>query len=192
MTGPDDILPTPRLLEIADIVGSSLAVYVAVVVMVRVSGKRTTGQLNSFDWIISVVVGSLMASGILLDNVQLLDAIIAMFVIALCQGLVTFAVTRTDIASKIIKAEPALLLHDGEMLRRTMRQCRISEEEVRMALRENGIAHLGEAKWVVLETNGELSVISAQNASFETSDAMKDVARPTRDWDYAGAQSKES
>ena len=169
-------------MEVADVAASAIAVYFAVVVMVRLSGKRTTGELNSFDWIITVVVGSLMASGILLDNVLLLDAIIAMVVIALCQWIVTFAVTRTRLASRVIKAEPALMLHEGKMLRKTMKHARISEEEVRMALRENGIVDLDGAQWVVLETNGQLSVIPRQDASFTGCDAMEDVAKPTRDW----------
>ncbi|GAB5349877.1 hypothetical protein TMRO357_01415 [Alteriqipengyuania sp. 357] len=123
-----------------------------------------------------------MANCILLDNVLLLDAIIAMMVIALCQWIVTFAVIRTRIARRIIKAVPALLLREGKMLRKTMKHARISEEEVRMALRENGIVDLEGAQWVVLETNGQLSVIPTQEASLTGCDAMKDVAEPMRDW----------
>ena len=176
----EEILPFPDLTEIADVAASAIAVYFAVVLMVRLSGKRTTGELNSFDWLITVVVGSLMASGILLDNVKLIEAVIAMIAIALCQWTVTFLVTRTRLASKVFKAEPTLLLHEGRMLKDTMKRTRISEEEVRMALRENGIVDIDGAQWVVLETNGQLSVIPRQEASLTKCDAMEDVRAPSR------------
>ena len=64
----------PRIVEIA---GNAFLFYALIIVMVRMVGKRTTSELNNFDWIINVMIGSLAASGVLLRNVATADAIAA-------------------------------------------------------------------------------------------------------------------
>ncbi len=72
------------------IIASSLYFYVLVVALVRLMGKRTTAQMNNFDWIINVAVGSLVASGILFKNVPVMGATAAILTIAICQWLLTW------------------------------------------------------------------------------------------------------
>lgn len=165
----------PRSVEIA---ANAVLFYILIVVMVRIVGKRTTSQLNNFDWIINVAVGSLAASGILLRNVASLDAVIAIAVLAACQYLTTHLVQRHPAIAKVVKAEPTLLTHKGRFLRDAMRRTRISEQEIKMALRRNGITEPAGANWVVLETNGELTVISRQDVDWDGAEALSDVRAP--------------
>ena len=125
-----------RMLEIA---GNAFLFYVLIIIMVRLVGKRTTSELNNFDWIINVAVGSLAASGILLRNVATLDAVTAIIVLAACQYLTTLMVQRSKAAAEVIKAEPTLLTHKGDYLRDAMERTRISEEEIRTAPRQSGV-----------------------------------------------------
>ena len=143
--------------------------------MVRLVGKRTTSEFNNFDWIVNVAVGSLAASGVLLKNVASLDAITAIVVIACCQVVTTKLVLKSDLASKIVKAEPTLLTHKGTYLREAMKRTRVSEEEIRTALRNAGVTKNAEANWVVLETNGTLSVIPRTDVEFENAASLCDV-----------------
>tara|TARA_A100001391_G_scaffold204318_1_gene199569 strand:- start:1299 stop:1844 length:546 start_codon:yes stop_codon:yes gene_type:complete len=165
----------PRIAEVA---ANALLFYILIVVMVRVVGKRTTSELNNFDWIINVVVGSLAASGILLSNVASLDAIAAIIVLATCQYVTTMMVQRSKTIANIIKAKPTLLTHKGTYLRDAMKRTRISEEEINTALRRNGITENGDANWVVLETNGELSVIPRQDVRWKDAKALSAVHAP--------------
>ena len=153
--------------------------YIFIIAMVRLVGKRTTSELNNFDWIINVAVGSLAASGILLKDVATLDAIGAIIVLAACQYFTTMWVQRTDLGSKVVKAQPTLLTHKGEYLRDAMKKARISEEEIRGALRRAGALENAEANWVILETNGQLSVIPRQDGDLDA-ESLKDVAVPQR------------
>ncbi len=82
---------------------SSVFFFAFIVVLVRIVGKRATSQLNNFDWIINIAVGSLAASGILLEDVRIVDAATAIAVLAALQMLTTWAVLKFEFASKAIK-----------------------------------------------------------------------------------------
>ena len=161
-----------------EISANALLFYILIIVMVRVVGKRTTSEFNNFDWIINVAVGSLAASGILLRNVASIDAIAAIVVLAACQFVTTKLVLRSEDVADIVKAEPTLLTHKGEYLRDAMARTRISEEEIKMALRAAGIGAVADANWVVLETNGTMSVLPRQNVRWDDADALSDVNCP--------------
>ena len=161
-----------------EISANALLFYILIIVMVRVVGKRTTSEFNNFDWIINVAVGSLAASGILLRNVASSDAIVAIVVLAACQFVTTKLVMRSEDVADIVKAEPTLLTHKGEYLRDAMARTRISEEEIKMALRATGITANSGANWVVLETNGTMSVIPRQDVRWGDADALSDVNCP--------------
>ena len=175
---PETINIWSSWLRAGEIAANAFLFYVLIIVMVRAVGKRTTGELNNFDWIINVAVGSLAASGILLRNVATIDAIVAIIVLAFCQFVTTKLVRASDKAADMVKAEPTLLTHKGKYLRDAMDRTRISEEEIRGALRKAGITENAGANWVVLETNGELTVIPRQDVAWEDAEALKDVNAP--------------
>ena len=87
-------------------------------------------------------------------------------------------VQRSRKAADVVKAEPTLLTHKGRYLREEMERTRISEEEIRAALRQKGITENAGANWVVLETNGQLSVIPRQDARWDEAEALSDVRGP--------------
>lgn len=153
----------------------ALFFYFLIVVLVRILGKRTTSQMNNFDWIINIAVGSLAASGILLSNVAILDATAAILVLATLQWGTTWLVVRSKLVTKLVKAEPTLLTHKGEYLEDAMRRTRVTEEEICSALRNQGITDPAGANWVVLETDGTLSVIPKQDVSLREAETMGNV-----------------
>lgn len=175
---PDTINVWSSWIRLAEISVNAVLFYILIIVMVRIVGKRTTSQLNNFDWIINVAVGSLAASGILLRNVASVDAMIAIAVLAACQYGTTHLVQRSKLVASAVKAEPTLLTHKGKFLRDAMERTRISEEEIKTALRRNGLTENAGANWVVLEPNVELSVIPRQDVTWENAEALADVSAP--------------
>ena len=165
--------------EIADTVLSAILFYFLIVVLVRVFGKRSTAQLNNFDWIINITVGSLAASGILLESVPVVRAAAAILTIMVLQFILTWLVIRVGAISRMVKASPTLLFHKGEYLQDTMRRARISKEEICSALREHGLAD-ADANWVILETNGQMTVIPKQDIDLPQAVALDNVERPER------------
>ena len=162
-------------------VGQSAAFFfVFIILVVRVLGKRVTAQMNNFDWIITVAVGSLAASGVLLKNVSIADAAVAIAVIGALQWGATWATMRFDGFARILKPSPRLLVHKGEILHGALKRERVTPHEVAAALRAQGYTDLADANWVILETNGEMTVIPRQAEGLRRADLLQDVEGPDR------------
>jgi len=164
--------------RILDSVIAVVLFYILIVLIVRLLGKRTTAQLNNFDWIINITVGSLAASGILLENVSNATAFAAIATIAVLQYGLTFITARSDSATKVIKARPTLLVHKGNFLEEAMLAARISRGEVEAALRAQGLTDVRDANWVILETNGKITVLPREDIALDEASAMNSVRHP--------------
>ena len=152
--------------------------YAFIVLLVRILGKRTTSQMNNFDWIITIAVGSLAASGILLRDIAIIEAVAAIIILSAAQWFTTWLVLRSKRFANIVKAEPTLLTHKGEYLEGAMKRMRISKEEISSVLRKHGMTELSAANWVILETNGEMTVIPRKDTEISEVQTMSDVGRP--------------
>lgn len=133
--------------------------YIALVVLLRASGKRTLAKLNAFDLIVTVALGSTLATVLLSKSVALLEGLVAFALLAGLQYLVAWISVRSPRFSDFVKSEPTLLLHHGRFLEGAMRAQRVTQAEVLAALRGSGAADPGQVVAVVLETDGSLSVI---------------------------------
>ena len=133
--------------------------YVALVFLLRVSGKRTLSKLNTFDLIVTVALGSTFATILLSKDVALAEGVLALALLILLQFVITWFSVRSEAVQRVVKAEPALLLRRGEFLHGAMKRERVTEEEIRAVVREQGTGSLEEVDAVVLETDGSFSVL---------------------------------
>lgn len=140
-------------------VASGAVTYVALVAMLRVSGKRTLSKMNAFDLVVTVAFGSILASTMLSKDVPLVDGLAALAVLILAQYAVAKGSVRWPSFATVVKSTPRLLMFRGAWLPEAMKAERVSEGEVRAALREHGVARLEDAGAVVLETDGTLTVV---------------------------------
>lgn len=136
------------------------AAYAALVLVLRVSGKRTLGQLNAFDFVVTVSLGSTLATILLSTDVSFMEGLLALALLAGLQFLVASVAARWPRVRGALTAQPVLLLVDGEVRHPALARNRLTESELRQAVRQQGIGDLSLVKAVVLETNGKLSVIS--------------------------------
>lgn len=140
----------------------AIAGYVALVVLLRISGKRTLADMNAFDFVVTVALGSVLATTILNRSVSLAEGLAALVSLVVLQGLVAFMAARSRAVRRAVKAEPTLLVRNGELLDGAIRNARLSKAEVFAAIRASGEADLADVSAVVLETNGNLSVITGR------------------------------
>ena len=143
--------------SIARVVVCIPVVYLTTIAAVRVSGKRSTSQMNNFDWIVTVAMGSIVGSGIILSTVRVAPALVAVGM--LLQYAVTSAVGRWAWAQRAAQASPAVLVYHGEFQDATLRAERVSRQEVMAAIRRSGLHGPEAAEAVVLETDASISVI---------------------------------
>jgi len=141
------------------IIAATPILYCTLILFVRLSGKRSTSDMNNFDWIVTVAMGSIIGSGILVKEVGLAEALVAIALLLLLQYGATRAMLDSATARRLIKAEPRLLVSRGQYLPAAMRKERITEGEVLAAIRESGMFDLNQVRAVVLESDATLSVI---------------------------------
>lgn len=133
--------------------------YVGLILFLRVSGKRTLTKLNAFDLVVTVALGSTLATILLSKDVSLLEGLTAFALLIFLQYFITFTSVRWQWFNKFIKSEPSLLYLEGQFLRKAMKQERVNEIEILQAVRSSGIGSLDEVKAVVMETDGSMSII---------------------------------
>ncbi len=133
--------------------------YAALVVFLRLSGKRTLTKLNAFDLVITVALGSTLSSVLLDKSISLAEGAVAFALLILLQYLLTWCSVRWRPFEKVVKSEPTLLVHRGEFLSEAMRRQRITQSEVLSAVRSSGNGAVSGIRAVVLENDGSLSVI---------------------------------
>ena len=133
--------------------------YIALILMLRMSSKRTLSQMNVFDFVYIVVVGDLLAIMILDETVSLAEGLLAIVVLLGFKVGLAWLTTRSRGAEHAVNGEPTLLVRRGRFLHEAMHAQRVTEAEIIASVREQGIADLEDVEAVVLETNGAFSVV---------------------------------
>lgn len=133
--------------------------YAVLVLLLRISGKRTLTKLNAFDLVVTVALGSTLATVLLSKSVALAEGALALALLIFLQFAITWLSVRSPGFQAVIKAEPTLVLHRGRFLEGAMRSQRVTREEVFAAMRASGVATVDEVAAVVLETDGSVSII---------------------------------
>lgn len=146
--------------------------YPSMLVMLRLSGQRTLSKMNAFDLVVTIALGSTLASVILTGSVALAQGLLAFFLLIAMQYLLALLTSRLPVAERWVNGEPVLLFHRGTFLRQAMRQARVSEDEIRAGVRQQGRDALADIEAVVLETNGQLSVIPTAHAGRDSALAV--------------------
>jgi uncharacterized membrane protein YcaP (DUF421 family) len=143
----------------------ALLLYPALVILIRVAGKRSVSKMNNFDWIVTVAVGSLIASGIVFDSVTVIDTVLGIGILLGMQWALTRWMSRSESTTRAVVSTPTLMLHKGRMLDGAMQRERISVEEIHSALRAAGLSDPSQAYAVVLESNAALTVIPTEKGN---------------------------
>lgn len=152
--------------------------YIALVFWLRISGKRTLSKWNVFDFIVTIALGSILASVIISKSVPLFDGILAFVVLIGLQYIITWLSVRSSKFAALIKAEPTLLLSDAEYCTAALKSQRVTKSEIRAAIRAAirgaDILAIEDVAAVVLETDGSFSVLKQNNSGLKT--ALSDVS----------------
>lgn len=136
-----------------------ISAYAALILLLRVSGKRTLSKMNSFDFVVTIALGSTLATVLLSKDVALAEGVTAFALLIFLQFVITWLSVRSKWVRRLVKGEPRLLFYQGEFLHDAMREVRVTPEEIRQAARTGSFADLDDVGAVVLETDGTMSVM---------------------------------
>lgn len=148
--------------------------YVGLIVLLRLSGKRTLSKMNAFDLVVTVAFGSTLATALLSKDVPLAEGLTGLAILIFLQLIVTWLSVRSGIVRRLVRSEPTLLYFRGAFLHQALRAERVLESEAYQAVRSNGRGGLESVKAVVLESDGSLSVVSSAT---EANAALRGVGR---------------
>jgi uncharacterized membrane protein YcaP (DUF421 family) len=138
----------------------TLLAYISLIAMLRISGKRTLTQMNAFDFIVTIALGSAFATVMLNKNVVLADGLLALLLLIGLQYLITKLSSRFPIVKNIITSSPTVLLYRGKIDHKALKEQRITVDELKEAIRKKGIQDVSKVGAVILETAGELIVMA--------------------------------
>lgn len=133
--------------------------YIALLVCLRTSGKRTLAKLNAFDFVVTVALGSTLATILLSQSVSLTNGVAAMVLLIALQYLVTWTSVRSPRIAGLMRSEPSLLMRDGRILPGALQQERVTENELMTQIRLSDTPDPDRVAAVVLESDGSFSVI---------------------------------
>lgn len=137
------------------------AMYVTLVVLLRLSGSRSLASMNAFDFIVTVAIGSAFGRALTAKGVALAEAAAAFALLLALQYAVAWLQTRWSFVMGIVTNPPQLLYFRGQFLREAMRRERVTEAELEAAVRKKKLGSMDEVEAVVLESSGEFSVIAS-------------------------------
>ena len=140
------------------IVLTALLIYIALVILTRLSGKRSFSKMSSFDFSMTVAIGSVLATVIISKSVSLQHGVIGLVSIYAIQMLVAFG-RRWKLVRKLMDNQPSLLMKDGEIIEGSLKKCHVTESDLRAKLREANVIQLSEVKAVIFESTGDISVL---------------------------------
>lgn len=133
--------------------------YFSIVILLRISGKRTLSKMNQFDFIVTVALGSVLASSMLSKSIPLVEGILAMVILIFLQYIITWLSVRKEYISQMVKSSPVILLYKGKFLTKELEAQRITELELLSKVRQKGLGSIEEIDAIVLETDSSISII---------------------------------
>ncbi len=157
--------PLARIL----IVGT--AAYLAIVLILRISGKRTLASMSAFDFIIAVAVGAVFGRTLTAKELSLSETLTAFLLLAVLQFIFAYLENRSKVFKKVFSTTPTLLYYKGKFLEENLRKERLSKSKVFGAVRKKGFGSMEQVTAVILEIDASFSIIErseeAENSTFD-------------------------
>ena len=145
--------------SLPEVVVRTAIVYLFLVVVLRISGKREVGQMSILELIVILIISDAVQNSMVGENSTLWGGLVAVLtLLALDFGLKALS-SRSRRVRRVVEGEPRLLIRDGRLLDKALREEGVEPEQVRAAVRSQGIARVEDVRLAVLEIDGSISVI---------------------------------
>jgi uncharacterized membrane protein YcaP (DUF421 family) len=142
-----------------DIVLRAIALYVFIVFVMRVIGRRELSSMTPFDLVLLIILGDAIQQGLTQDDYSVTGAIIAVATMATMQVITSYLSFRSRRARKVLEGEPIVVIDRGELVEHNLQRERMTADEVAEEMRQQQIASIDQVEWGILEANGSISFI---------------------------------
>jgi uncharacterized membrane protein YcaP (DUF421 family) len=142
-----------------EIIVRTTVVYLVILVGLRLAGKREIGQLTVFDLVVLLLISNAVQNAMVGQDASLTGGIIAAVVLLILNALVSLLRLRSVRLRRLVEGSPTVLILHGEVIEDHMRREGLDADTLEAALREHGVAKIGDVEMAVLETDGSISVV---------------------------------
>ena len=142
-----------------EIVLRTAIVYLFLVVVLRLSGKREVGQLSILELIVILVISDAVQNSMVGENTTVWGGLVAVLTLVGLDKGIGLVSERSKRVRQALEGEPRLLVRDGRLMEKALREEKVDAEDVRTAVRAHGLARIEDVRMAVLETDGSISVI---------------------------------
>lgn len=153
---------------LGSVVVRTLVVYLALLLGLRVAGKRELGQMTAFDLVVILVISNAVQNAMVGPDTSLTSGLVAAFTLLAANWTINQAGLRWSWLEHRITGNPTLLINHGSFVDGHLQREGLRREEVLMAMREHGVADVSDVEWAVLETDGTISIIPVGSESQRT------------------------
>jgi len=139
----------------------TLAVYLVLVALLRLFGKRELGQMAPFDLVVVLLISNAVQNAMLGPDTSLTSGLLAAFVLLAANWAINRLALRSELVQRLISGQPVILINHGEFLDMNLRHEGLTREQVIAAMREYGVAEAEDVELAVLEVDGMISFVPA-------------------------------
>ncbi len=144
-----------------DAVARAAAIYLALLIVFRIAGRRALSDITTLDFLLLLVIGQATGQALLGDDHSVTNAVLVIISLILFDLGFSLLKRRSSWASLHLEGEPMIVVEQGRLLRRRMDRARISESDILEAARiSQGLERLDQIKFAILERNGQISIIA--------------------------------
>ncbi|MBQ6878463.1 MAG: DUF421 domain-containing protein [Oscillospiraceae bacterium] len=136
----------------------TLIIYFIIIVCLRIMGKRQLGELQPSEFVIAILISNIATLSIEDTNIPLTGAVVPIITLMSAEVILSFITLKSGKAQTIVTGNPVVIIRNGNIDQKSMRELRFSIEDLMSQLRINGIFDIEEVSWAIVETNGQLTV----------------------------------
>ena len=146
-----------------ELVARGVIVYLFLLVLLRMTGKRQVGQLAPFDLVLLLVLSNAVQNAMNGGDNSVYGGMVSAVTLVGLNYAIGFATFRSKKLEAIIEGRPQVLIHNGKLFEDVMASAQLTHHELNAALRQAGCASIGHVQHAVLENNGSISVIQKKD-----------------------------
>lgn len=151
-----------------DIILRSVAVYLFMLIAIRLFGKKELSQLNTADIILILLISNSVQNAMVGSNSSLQGGLVAALVLFVVNFIVKKVMFKSKTISQLVEDKPEILIHDGKLDFKALARLEITSQELEEVIREHGLQHFNEVKLAMMEIDGNISVISGNKTLNQT------------------------
>jgi len=149
----------PNAGELIAIAGRAAIVYTAVLIGLRLMGKRELGQMTVFDLVVVLLLANAVQNAMVGADTSVQGGLVAAFVLLAVNRVVAAARLHSGVWGRLVEGSPTVLVQEGQILDAAVRKEGLERAQVEMAMREHGVANVEDVRLAVMETDGSISIV---------------------------------